>query len=397
MVTRSAALAAADHGVGIMSSDVGNLGRSGLNRGNSMLFNSKRFTSTLVLGCLSLFLALPFLAAAEPIKRAPGSRKVIVGTLMFNMFHKYPGLDQRLEELSRWIDRMAAETEAKYPGQRLDIAVLPEFAVNGNAQGTAAEVSVPLQGKVLDVMGAKAREHRCYVAVPLYLADDREQGAYSNAVVLLDRKGKVVGTYRKVFPVAGRYQNELEGGVTPGSEFPVFECDFGRVGIQICFDILFDEGWEALGRKGAELVIWPTQSPGQIKPAFRAMTHRYFVLSSTWRNNASLVDPTGQRIREITGADGVFIEQIDLDYVLLTWQPELRDGKAFTDKYGDRAGYRYSTAEDSGIFWSNDPAKPILEMVRELNLELPGDLLQRNRHLYEKYRTAPLESSDHRR
>lgn len=362
-----------------------------------MPFNSMRFTSTLVLGCLTLFITLPVPAAAEPIQRAPGPRKVIVGTLMFNMFHKYPGLDQRLEELSRWIDRMAAETAAKYPGQRLDIAVLPEFAVNGNAKGTAAEVSVPLHGQVLDVMGAKAREHQCYVAVPLYLADDREKNAYSNAVVLLDRQGQVVGTYRKAFPVAGRYQNELERGVTPGSEFPVFECDFGRVGIQICFDIHFDEGWEALGRKGAELVLWPTQSPGQIKPAFRAMTQRYFVLSSTWRNNASLVDPTGHCIREITGANGVLIEQIDLDYALLTWQPELKDGQAFTDKYGDRAGYRYSAAEDGGIFWSNDPAKPILEMVRELNLELPGELLRRNRQLHEKFRSAPLESGGDRR
>lgn len=320
-----------------------------------------------------------------------GGRKVVVGTLMYNMFHQYPGLEQRLEELSEFIDLMAERAESEYPGCGLDIVALPENAVNGNAKGSAAEVSVPLEGRVLEVMGAKAREHHCYIAVPLYLVDDQANDRYSNAVVLLDRKGAVVGTYRKYFPVAAYDRNVLEGGVTPGNEFPVFECDFGKVGVQICFDISFDDGWEALGRKGAELVLWPTQSPGQIKPAFRAMQNDYYVLTSTWRNNASLLDPTGHNIRQITGRDDVFVQQIDLDYVKLMWQPTLQDGRIFTERYGDRVGMRYSRAEDSGIFWSNDPEKTISEMVQELELELPKDLLQRNKKLHAQ--TRPKQST----
>ncbi len=337
-------------------------------------------------------LALPAFAQTRgPTRYEPGPRKVIVGTLMYNMFHEYPGLKQRLDELGHFIDQMAARAETRYPGKQLDIAALPEMAINGNASGSAAEISLPLEGLVLDMMGAKARQHGCYIAVPLYLVDDRERGLFSNAVVLLGRQGEHVGTYRKVYPVAGRNQDILEGGVTPGTEFPVFDCDFGRVGFQICFDIFFDQGWESLGRKGAELVIWPTQSPGQIRPAFRAMRNNYFILTSTWRNNASLLDPTGHRIREISGDDGIFVEQIDLDYVMLTWQPTLKDGKSFTDKYGDRVGYRYSRAEDRGIFWSNDPETPVGQMVRELDMELPADLLSRNRELHEKYRLDPIE------
>ncbi len=356
-----------------------------------MLRIGTAFTAMQAAGWIATGVLSASLQAAEHTNPKPGPRKVVVGTLMYNMFHEYPGLEQRLDELGQFIDQMAEEAKSKYPGAQLDIAALPEMAVNGNARGSAADVSLALEGPVLAAMGAKAREHRCYVAVPLYLVDDREKDLYSNAVVLLDRQGEVVGTYRKVFPVAGRDQDVLEGGVTPGNEFPVFDCDFGRVGFQICFDILFDEGWEALGRKGAELVIWPTQSPGRIKPAFRASQNDYFVLTSTWRNNASLLDPTGHQIREITGSDGVLVEQIDLDYVMLTWQPSLRDGKIFTDKYGDQVGFRYSRAEDSGIFWSNDPDKPIGEMVRELDLELPADLLQRNRLLHAKFRRRPLE------
>lgn len=321
--------------------------------------------------------------------RSGGPRKVIVGTSMYNMFHEYPGLEKRLEELGGLIDQMAERAATKYPGGRLDIAALPEAAVSGEAHGSVAEVAFPLEGPVLDVMGARARGHQCYIVVPLYMVEDRQKDLYSNAAALLDRKGEVAGIYRKVFPVVSADTEVAEGGVTPGKDFPVFDCDFGRVGIQICYDMAFDEGGEVLGRKGAELVVWTSQWPGQISPACRALRNNYFVLTSTWRNNASLLDPTGHVIREIGGGDGVFVEQIDLDYVLLPWQRALREGRAFDEKYGDRAGYRYSEAEDGGIFWSNDPDKPIMEMVRELGLELKADELERSRKLQDRLRGGP--------
>lgn len=318
-----------------------------------------------------------------------GPRKVIVGTSMYNMFRQYPGLEERLRELGELIDQMASGAAEKYSGCRLDIAALPEVAVNGGLEGQAADVSFPLEGPVLDAMAAKARQHDCYVLVPLYLVDDRDKNLYSNAAVLLDRGGHVTGIYRKVFPCGSGDSDKLEGGVIPGKELPVFHCDFGRVGIQICFDMAFDTGWQVLGRKGAELVIWTTQSPGQVRASYRALQNKCFVLTSTWRNNASLFDPTGHMIREIREPERVFVEQIDLSYILLKWQPALRNGTAFDEKYGDRAGYRYSEAGDGGIFWSNAPDKPILEMVRELDLELPAQVIERDRKLQDKLRGGP--------
>ncbi|HZP85017.1 MAG TPA: carbon-nitrogen hydrolase family protein [Chthonomonadaceae bacterium] len=317
-----------------------------------------------------------------------GPRKVIVGTAMHNMFRPYPGLQTRLGELASLVDRMAEEAAARYDGARLDIAVLPEMAVNGGREGTAAEVSYPLDGPVLEVMGAKARARQCYIVVPLYLVDNRERGLYSNAAALVDRQGQVAGIYRKVFAVVAHGAENAEGGVMPGTDFPVFDCDFGRVGIQICYDMAFDEGWEALRRKGAELIAWPSQWPGQIHAASRALRGGCFVLSSTWRNNASLLDPTGHLLREIR-ADGVFVEQIDLDYAILGWQPTLRNGAAFAERFGARVGYRYSEVEDCGIFWSNDPTTPIAEMVRALNLETKAAELERCRNVLTRLRGGP--------
>src|SRR5919109_1167865 len=63
-------------------------------------------------------------------------RKVIVGTAMEAFWGEYPGLQKRLEQLAGIIDRMAEESRKKY-GRGLDLAVLPEVAVNGEAGGDA--------------------------------------------------------------------------------------------------------------------------------------------------------------------------------------------------------------------------------------------------------------------
>jgi predicted amidohydrolase len=308
-------------------------------------------------------------------------RKVVVGTAMYAMWGEYPGVERRLEALGEIIDEMARQAAERYPGSRLDLVVLPEDAVCGGRSGSAAERSVALEGPVLERMAAKARQYGTYFVAPLFLVENREKGLYTNAAALLDRTGKVAGIYRKVHPVAARSSAVLEDGVAPGTEFPVFECDFGRLGIQICFDIEFDDGWEALARGGAEIVVWPSQSPQTVRPASYAMQHRYYVVSSTWRNNASIFEPTGMIAAQILPPERVLVRQIDLSYILLPWQPELRNGAAMRERYAENVGYHYSEAEDCGMFWSNDPRTPIGRMVREMGLEEKAASLDRNRKL----------------
>src|SRR6185436_5271214 len=87
-------------------------------------------------------------------------RKVIVGTSMEAFWVDYPGLPQRLEQLGAIIDKMAAESLKKY-GRRLDLAVLPEVAVNGEAGEDAFAHAFPLEGAVRESFSRKAREHEC--------------------------------------------------------------------------------------------------------------------------------------------------------------------------------------------------------------------------------------------
>src|SRR5262245_33653816 len=278
---------------------------------------------------------------------------------------EYPGLQQRLQQLGTIIDKMAAESHKKY-GRHLDLAVLPEVAVNGEAGEDAFGHAFPLEGPVKETFSRKAREHQCYIVVPMYLLEERPQKQVSNVGILFDRQGKVLGIYRKLHPAVSDSTGSLEGGITPGKETPVFDCDFGKVGIQICFDIYFDSGWNELARKGAELVIWPSQTPQTVRPAFQALQHRFYVVSSTWRNNASLFEPTGRIAAQIKPPQKFLVHEIDLSYAIVPWSTKLKKGATLKASYGDRIGFHYYEDEDCGVFWSNDSKVTIREMIQSI-------------------------------
>jgi predicted amidohydrolase len=331
--------------------------------------------------------AAPPAGRASKADRAP--RKVVVGTAIYGPYGRYPGLDERLEALGRLIDEMARRAEAEYPGRGLDLAILPETVVTSTS-GPASGRAIPLDGPVRETFGALARKHRAYIVAPMDLAEGGPKGmTYSNAAVLFDRKGEVAGVYRKAHPVAVLGTDELEGGIAPGKEYPVFDCDFGKLGIQICWDVQFADGWEALARAGAEIVAWPSASPATAQPAARAGRNRYYVVSSTWREDATVFGPTGLVAAQVEPPGAVLVHQLDLSYAVLGWSAPLRNGKALAERFGDRVGYHYEPREDLGLFWSNDPGTTVGEMIRSLGLEEIDAQVERNRRLQDAARGGP--------
>jgi predicted amidohydrolase len=319
-------------------------------------------------------------------------RKVVVGTVIYNVFQRPRELDAQLKELSTLVDEMASQASSKYPDRGLDLAILTEESIALPRTPANPQGAVPLDGPVRQTFSALARKHHSYIIIPLDLAETASGQPFStNAAVLFDRKGEVVGTYRKVHPVAGLGTDALEGGITPGKEVPVFDCDFGKLGIQICWDMVFDDGWDILGKKGAEIVAWVSNSPSTAQPASRAGRHRYYIVSSTPRDNATIFEPTGFIGPQILSPSKILVHEIDLSYAVLGWSPPLHDGKALTEKFGDRVGYHYGHSEDLGMFWSNDPKMTIGSMIRTLGLEEIDPQIERNRRLQDAARHGPVD------
>jgi predicted amidohydrolase len=354
------------------------------------------------LGFMGLLLALPLAGADISSFKSTSDqppRKVIVGTVMQPFWVQYPGLQKRLEQLTAIVDRMQAESEKKY-GRGLDLAVLPEVALTGEGGGgDVLKSSFPLEGPVKDTFSQQARKYHCYIVVPTYLLEDPATKLNSNAAILFDRKGDVAGIYRKVHLVTNTRTGHFEHSATPGKTVPVFDCDFGKLGIQICYDMEFDTGWKELARQDAELVVWPTQSPQTSQPASRAKIYHCFIVSSTWRNNASVFEPTGKIVSQIKWpekmnnvvdnhlnppADNILVQELDLSYAILPWSRTLKNGLGLKEAFGDKVGYRYYEDEDCGMFWSNDPHMTIRQMLQSKGLMEQGDEYRKVEEIYHK-------------
>ena len=308
----------------------------------------------------------------------PGPRKVIVATVL-HPIDEFSDQEKRLSGVEVIVDQAANQAADMYPGQTLDLIILPEEILTGDSRaGTPAERAIKIDGPEMERMRRKARDYQSYLVVPLTLIDCERPELFFNSTVLLDRAGETAGIYHKFHPVCDRQGDLLEGGITPGNAFPVFECDFGKLGIQICWDMSYEDGWLELARKGAEIVALSTASPQTARPASYALRGRYHVISSTHHHNASLFNPIGRITKQITKR-GVMIVQLDLSYELLHWSPTLDDGRSFKEKYGDRMDYIHYPEEGTGMYWSNDNTLPIQQMVKEMD-ELPmADQVEQSR------------------
>ena len=99
-------------------------------------------------------------------------------------------------------------------------------------------------------MGNIARQYNLYIVAGLL---EKDGNVVYNTAVLIDKKGKIVGKYRKI----SLPREEIDGGITPGDETPVFDTDFGRIGMMICWDVTFPETARALAKQGAEVIFLP--------------------------------------------------------------------------------------------------------------------------------------------
>jgi len=355
-------------------------------------FLFRRFPATWLIAAIGLTgLAVKINAAAPSVAREDRPpRKVVVGTVVIGYDHFQQPLPRRLQVMDEVAARMANDAAKAYPAKPLDLIVLPEFFLAHPAKALADQ-AVRLD-EILPRIAACARLHRAYMIVPALVHEDQPTPRFSNLALIVDRGGALLGIYRKVHPVAPQGTDSIENGTTPGGEFPVFACDFGRLGVQICFDMLYADGWQALAKRGAEIVALPSASPDTAHPSMYALQHGYYVVSATPRDHAAFYSPLGLIEAEATQEGSVIVHQIDLSYEVVHWEEQLEEGAALTKKFGDKVGYHYYHSQDAGIFWSNDPSMTIGQMVRSLGLVGREANVERIRVLEDKARGGPPET-----
>ena len=246
-----------------------------------------------------------------------------------------------------------------------DIICLPElfpyFHVPGRPE--IRDVAEQPLGRISLRLAEFAKKHRVYVICPLYT---ESAGNCFNSSVLIDRQGAYVGHYEKMHPTV----DEMENGVTPGSlDPPVFETDFGKIGMQICFDLEWEDGWERLRNKGAEIVFFSSAYAGGITLSARAWQNKFVVASSVALGYSRILDVTGQEVAS-TGRwnPDWAISSVNLEKAFLhTWPFNKQFGK-IQAKYGRSIRFTHFDEEEWSIIESLSPEIRIADILEEFGL-----------------------------
>jgi len=183
--------------------------------------------------------------------------------------------------------RQFAELSERQVPAGTDVILLPEGITLVGTGKKYHEVAETIPGPTTAKLAELARSKSAYVVAGIV---EREGVALYNTAVLLDRSGQVLGKYRKVYLP----REEIEGGLTPGSDYPVFSTDFGQVGVMICWDLQYADPARALARRGAELLLVPIWGGNEALGKARAIENRVFIASSGYDYPTYVMDPDGE-------------------------------------------------------------------------------------------------------
>jgi predicted amidohydrolase len=190
-----------------------------------------------------------------------------------------PGYDPA-ESIAGYI-RRAAEDGA-------GLVVFPEYVLG--------RVSVP--GPATERISRAAAAGRIYVVVGCW--EVYPDGSFANTALVFDRAGKILGRYHKTHAAVDHYEgkpawsrppsgkdtewfirNDPEWIMNRGDDLPVFDLDFGRVGILTCYDGWFPETFRVLSLKGAEILVWINGRRGRVED--------FIVKSAMFQNHVAVI------------------------------------------------------------------------------------------------------------
>ena len=210
------------------------------------------------------------------------------------------------------VQRMAEILEKVGP-EKPDVVLLSENLNTRGVRLPLEEKAETIPGPFTEVLAAKAKKFGINVITTL---PERDGKLFHNTAVWIDRTGRIAGKYRKVHLTI----SEMEAGLTPGSEYPVFDTDFGRIGIVTCWDNWFPEPMRILRLRGAEIVFMPLAGDGDsahwnaVWPARAIDNGVYLVTSSTVGDTESrIINPKGEIIAEAKDKFSHAIAEIDLN------------------------------------------------------------------------------------
>lgn len=338
--------------------------------------------SSLVVGAGFTNLSAPFVQNNKPLadKKMASEAKAVTVDLMD--MRNDETVEQRLNRIIIRMDDVA--------GMKPDIICLPELFTttlvkeNKSLSEIAEHETYP--GTVISRLGAFANKNKCYIISPI--ATKRGDNFY-NSSILINRSGKIAGVYNKIHPkkseiISGGFFNE--GGVLAGATGqPVFQTDFGLIGMQISDDVNWDDGWDNLKNKGADIVFFSSLFPGGRMLNYYAFKHGYYIVSSTVED-ARVIDISGNDLDSTSDFIRYAWANLNTKKVTVSAWPTNGALPEIFKKYGDRVSARVWKRTNVITMESRDEKLRIEEVLKEFDIPSYENLIKKETEVQNAYR-----------
>lgn len=181
-------------------------------------------------------------------------------------------------------DLVLTSEAINFPGQPFRYKISPKKVIGET------------QDYLMESCSKIARQKNIYLVVGMFRL--KQDGNLYNSAIVFDRRGKMIFSYDKNF-LAGDEKEYL----TSGKNFPVWESEFGKIGIGICWDMQFPETARSYARQKVDLILCPTWGWERIYGHSRAYENGIYIA-------ATMAAPFGKNIEgkrtpsEVVAPDG---------------------------------------------------------------------------------------------
>jgi predicted amidohydrolase len=214
----------------------------------------------------------------------------------------------------------------------LDLICFPEYCYAVPTAGSSLKLAEGIPGTYTEAIAKLSKEYRVNISAGSFV-EKAEGKKVHNTSLFFNREGKIIGEYRKMHLMDAMSYKESDS-VSPGNSVTVFDTDFARVGVMVCYDLRFPELTRTMVLKGAEIILVPSAFPsGQPLPPrtdhwdvlvrSTALLNLVYVVATNqfgpdqgqnYFGRSSIIDPWGTRIVQASGRQGIVYGVIDLEY-----------------------------------------------------------------------------------
>lgn len=220
--------------------------------------------------------------------------------------------------------------------------------------------------RIRDFYRQVAKENNCYIAYSAcrYLPEESTL-PYRNSTQIIGRDGEIVGIYDKNHLVPSELDN---GEIAYGTEAPVFELDFGRVGCAICFDLNYDELMHRYAEQKPDLIVFSSMYHGGISQQYWAYTCRSFFAGAICNDQSRILNPFGETLATTTNYYSFVTGTINMDYALVHIDRNAAKYFAAKAKYGDKLIIHDPGHIGAVMMTYEDTDQTVWDIIREFEI-----------------------------